>query len=144
MDNARNRVLELMDRMTQLLSRMMQPLEPFQAAPAYGGTAFYITTMANELQAELEWLKAILEQLDVIVNESSEVGASLLNRVAKPIKTALSQLKTYLMPLLKKFLAKIWSVISHLLTPKEWKLGGKVGSTVLGLAEAHIEITFGA
>ncbi|PXV71955.1 hypothetical protein C8R14_1841, partial [Nitrosomonas eutropha] len=31
----------------------------------------------------------------------------------------------------------------QVLTPKEWKLQGKVGTGILGLADVGIEITFG-
>jgi hypothetical protein len=78
------------------------------------------------------WLKAILEQLDSIIHATS-IGQPIWfpDKVAQPVQAALTKLKSYLMPMLKKFLAKLWSVISHLLTPKEWKLKGKVGNTVL-------------
>ena len=108
------------------------------------GTGFRLTTLASELQAELEWLKAIIEQLDAMLNQpGAAVSEWFANKVAQPVQAALTKIRLILMPLLRKFLAKIWSIISHLLTPKEWKLKGKVGSTVLGLAQAEIEITFG-
>lgn len=45
----------------------------------------------------------------------------------------------------KKVLARLWSVISKLVTVKEWTLTGKVGTPGLlfGLAEASVSVTFG-
>lgn len=44
---------------------------------------------------------------------------------------------------LKIVLNRIWSMISHLLTVKEWTVNGQVGGGVLGLAQAGISVTFG-
>jgi hypothetical protein len=38
---------------------------------------------------------------------------------------------------------KLWAMISRLVKVKEWSLTGKVGTGVLGLAEASISVTFG-
>lgn len=43
---------------------------------------------------------------------------------------------------LKRVLPRIWSMISHLLTVKEWTISGQAG-TVFGLAQVGISITFG-
>ena len=45
----------------------------------------------------------------------------------------------------KRVLARLWSMISKLLTVKEWALSGKVGTPgpLLGLAEASVSVTFG-
>lgn len=143
LERARNRALELLDRISQLLARIQDRPEPFEIARG-AGTGFRLTTLANELQAELEWLKAIIEQLDAMIKQPGvAVSQWFANKVAQPVEAALTKIRSTLMPLLRKFLAKVWSMISHLLTPKEWKLKGKIGSTVLGLAQAEIEITFG-
>jgi hypothetical protein len=111
------------------------------AASGTSETVFFLTTVANELQTELEWLKAILEQLNASLKDPS-ASSPMVQDMAGPVRAALVRLRP-LMPLLKKFLSKLWSVISHLLIPQEWKLSGKIGSTVLGLGEVKIEITFG-
>jgi hypothetical protein len=38
---------------------------------------------------------------------------------------------------------KLWVMIQRLTTVKEWSLTGKMGTGVLGLAEASISVTFG-
>jgi hypothetical protein len=45
----------------------------------------------------------------------------------------------------RRVLARLWSMISKLLTVKEWALSGKVGTPgpLLGLAEASVSVTFG-
>jgi hypothetical protein len=45
---------------------------------------------------------------------------------------------------LKTVLPRIWSMITDLLTVKEWTVSGKVGSDLFGLAQLGISITFGA
>jgi DNA repair exonuclease SbcCD ATPase subunit len=146
LEDARNRAIELLDRIKQLLYRARErPDRPegFGIAPT-AGYGFRLTMLANELQAELEWLKAIIEQLDDLIKQASAaVPQWFVKNMTEPVQVVLTKIRSSLMPLLRKFLAKLWSVISHLLTPKEWKLKGKVGNTVLGLAQAEIEITFG-
>lgn len=44
---------------------------------------------------------------------------------------------------IKRISAQLWNLLSGLLTPKEWKLGGKTGTGAFGLAEVSVEITFG-
>jgi hypothetical protein len=43
----------------------------------------------------------------------------------------------------KRVLARLWGMISKLVTVKEWTLSGKVGTGILGLAEACVSVTFG-
>jgi predicted alpha/beta hydrolase len=39
--------------------------------------------------------------------------------------------------------SQVWSVVSHLMTVKQWKLTGSLGGGVLGLTGVAVEITFG-
>jgi DNA-binding transcriptional MerR regulator len=45
---------------------------------------------------------------------------------------------------LKRAGRKLWAMISRLVTVKEWSLTGTAGTSVLGLAQASISVTFGA
>jgi hypothetical protein len=38
---------------------------------------------------------------------------------------------------------RLWSLISHLLTVKEWSVSGQAGTGILGFASATIKVTFG-
>lgn len=44
---------------------------------------------------------------------------------------------------LKGISAQLWSILINMLTPKERKISGKVGTGVLGLIDVGVEITFG-
>jgi hypothetical protein len=44
---------------------------------------------------------------------------------------------------LKKALPRLWSIISHLVTVKEWSITGQAGIPVLNLVQTSISITFG-
>jgi hypothetical protein len=129
------RAIRLLDRIKRLLAEIHPNIQPTNEA-----TAFHLATLTNELKAQIDWLKETLEYI-----ESWGRGAPvwLLEQIAGPVQAALQKLRSYLVPLLKRFLSKIWQIISHMLTPKEWKLTGKVGTGVLGLADVGIEITFG-
>ncbi len=47
-----------------------------------------------------------------------------------------------LIPWLKSLWSSVWATIQNLATPKEWKIKGGIGSSVFGLANAELEITF--
>ena len=47
------------------------------------------------------------------------------------------------MPILKKYLSKLWQIICNLLTPKGWKIDGKVNAAVFGLIDVGVEVSFG-
>lgn len=136
----RNRVAQLLDRIDQLL----QEIGSLEIAKSKEGSVFSLSTLANELNAQLEWLKGILGHIENMIQDSAlSIPEWFVRQVAGPVRTALNKIKTYMAPLLKRFLSKIWQIISNLLTPKEWKLQGKVGTGILGLADVGIEITFG-
>ena len=136
----RDRVAQLLDRIYQLLGEIGSP----ELRKSKEGSAFSLSTLANELNAQLEWLKGILEHIENMMQDATRtVPEWFINKVKNPVRAALQKIKTYLAPLLKRFLSKIWQIISNLLTPKEWKLQGKVGTGILGLADVGIEITFG-
>ncbi|MBL8075578.1 MAG: hypothetical protein JNL29_14515 [Nitrospira sp.] len=136
----RNRVAQLLDRIYQLL----REIRSSEVGRAKEGLAFSLSTLANELNAQLEWLRGILEHIENMIQDSIEtIPEWFVRQVTNPVRAALNKLKAYLTPLLKRFLSKIWQIISNLLTPKEWKLQGKVSTGILGLADVGIEITFG-
>lgn len=136
----RNRVAQLLDRIYQLLKEIGSS----ENRRLKEGSAFSLSTLANELNAQLEWLKGILEHIENMIQDSTQtIPEWFVKQVTNPVRAALNKIKVYLTPLLKRFLSKIWQIISNLLTPKEWKLQGKVGTGILGLADVGIEITFG-
>lgn len=134
------RVAQLLDR----IERLLREIGSLESQKTKEGTAFSLSTLANELNAQLEWLKGILEHIENMMKDrASDIPDWFINQVANPVRSAIQKIKTYLAPILKRFLSKIWQIISSLLTPKEWKLQGKIGAGILGLADVGIEITFG-
>jgi hypothetical protein len=140
LEEFRNRVAELLDRIYSLLSQIKEAPTQLRRPEE----VFPLSILAQELKAQVEWLEGILSHLEEMI--SSHVSAwpsSFPQSVQVPLKSALAKIKSYLIPLIKKFLSKLWSIISGLLTPKEWKLKGKVGTGLLGLADVEVEVTFG-
>ena len=63
--------------------------------------------------------------------------------VGNAIKTTWSGLINYLQPILTLIHQQLWTLLSSLLTVKEWSLTGGAGAGVLGLTgNVEIEITF--
>jgi hypothetical protein len=143
LENFQKRAFQLLDRIYRLLHEIEKGNIESQGSAEK--TAFSLSTLANELKAQLEWLKDILEHVERMIKANTErIPEWFEERVAKPVRSALQKLKSYLIPILKPFLSKIWQVISNLLIPTEWKLKGNVGTPILGLADVGIEITFGS
>jgi hypothetical protein len=140
LEEFRRRVEQLLNR----IGRLLQEISSTEFKRAGEGMAFPLATLANQLNAELDWQHGILEHIDAMLRDSARtLPEALTAKITGPVRTALQKIKAYLTPLLKRFLAKLWQIISGLLTPKEWKLQGKVGTGILGLADVGIEITFG-
>lgn len=135
------RVEQLLARLTALLSRL---------ASRNGGRnhptdGLALVSLVNELRAQIDWLEGILEQLQSMSHpERAPLPTWFLQSVSGPVRRALDTIRQVLARLLRRLLSKVWQIISGLLTPKEWKLQGKVGTGILGLADVGIEITFGA
>ena len=108
------------------------------------GDVFPLSTLAQELKTQLEWLEGMLLHLENMVSSPvTKWPNGFAGSIRSSVSSALSKVKNYLIPLLKKFLSKLWSIISGLLTPKEWKIKGGVGTGLLGLANVEVEVTFG-
>ena len=135
-----NRVFYLLDRIEGLLDEIREV--PISDRPS--STTLSLSTLAQELKSHLEWLEGILSYLDnLIISNSPLLPQHTRQSISGPVRGALSKIKSYLLPQLKKFLSKLWTIISGLLTPKEWKIKGQVGTGPFGLANVEIELTFG-
>lgn len=134
------RVSELIDRIRGMLESLRSEPGGFRSPAA----ALPLTALAQELKAELEWLESILSYLEGMFFSPADAWRSVsAMHVSGSVSAALSKVRGYLIPQIKRFLSKLWSLISGLLTPKEWKLKGQVGTGLLGLANVEVEITFG-
>ena len=140
LEEFRNRVAELLDRIYSLLEEIRDmPLRERQP-----NEMLHLSALAQELMVQIEWLEGVLGRLEILINSSAPASSAwLIRQIEAPVKSAISKIRTYLIPLVKKLLAKLWTIISGLLTPKEWKLKGKAGTGLLGLADVEVEVTFG-
>jgi len=71
-----------------------------------------------------------------------EVRDALTSRAGDAFSRAKSWITT-IADWIKNISVQLWNMLASLNTPKEWKLGGKLGTGPFNLAEASIEITFG-
>ena len=70
-------------------------------------------------------------------------SSSVWNKIRGKIQNAVNWVRNHLIPWLQNLWSSVWGIIQTLITPKEWKLSGELGTGVLGFAKASIEITFG-
>lgn len=135
-----------MERAAELIARISEALQALHETPGQfraPENAFALTTLAQELKAQLEWLESMLAYLEDMAAGPVAWPRDAAAQVSGAIGAARAKLTGYLIPLMKRFLSKLWSLISGLLTPKEWKLKGQVGTGLLGLANVEVEISFG-
>jgi hypothetical protein len=82
------------------------------------------------LEKVLAWLITTSQQATVTVTEATDASKRWHSSAWDKIKAEI-----------EKVLDRLWSMISKLVTVKEWTLTGKVGTGVLGLAEASVSVT---
>ena len=136
----RARIEDLLNRISDMLNFIREsPVEarsPSDVLP--------LSTLAQELKSQLEWLQSLLTHLEKLAsNPNNAVSLIHAKRIRNSVGTALSKVKSILIPMMKSFISKLWTIITGLLTPKEWKLKGGLGTGLLGLANVELEITFG-
>ncbi len=92
---------------------------------------------------ELSQLEALIARAgDLMTMIDMKVGSLPANGISKAIAMAKSWLST-IGSWVKRISAQFWNLLTGLMTPKEWKLGGTVGISVLGLGNVNVEIAFG-
>ncbi|MEM9008592.1 MAG: hypothetical protein AAGE59_34420 [Cyanobacteria bacterium P01_F01_bin.86] len=106
----------------------------------YSKQASSMMTTSHALGAEGDVMLRTLETASTGIDPR---GKPLNQAVQNAASKATDWVKNTLMPLIKSIAAQVWQVISSLLTPKEWKIKGSVGTPLLGLANVELEITFG-
>lgn len=137
---------EFMARAAELIARISEALQALREQPGQfrePENAFALTTLAQELKAQLEWLESLLAYLEDMAAGPAAWPRGVAAQVSAAVGATRAKLTGYLIPLFKRFLSKLWSLISGLLTPKEWKLKGQLGTGLLGLASVEVEISFG-
>jgi len=91
----------------------------------------------------------LLSRFQSVVSSASLLQSylSMPNVAASNLANMISNVSQWVtgtvIPWLQNMWGSVWAVVSKLITPKEWKMKGGIGSSVLGLANAEMEITFG-
>lgn len=132
-------ISDLRERISRLMIDIQSELEAFPPEPSEEAFSFSRSLLDNlsTIETLLEWLN---QQLDIAAQQAAPGrAASSTGGILATARGWLASVKSWL----KRICKQLWQLISRLMTPKEWKLTGKVGTGVLGLAEVGIEITFG-
>jgi hypothetical protein len=93
----------------------------------------------NNLQSQLLAVWARLESLIDLIGIRQAAPAGQPSGPIAKLKAWLSALASWI----KRISGQLWQLLSRLMTPKEWKLSGDIGTGPFGLANVGIEITFG-
>jgi hypothetical protein len=103
--------------------------------------AFSVYSLLTRRLAEVESVEQRARQLQEAVDTQLAGGPSKTEAPTAHdrVVSRLSDLMTWL----KEALHSFWALISQLLTPREWTIGGKVGTGILGLTEVSASIKFG-
>lgn len=131
-------LMELGKRIESLiddLEGMMLELEQRERLRLDQVEGIQLASTEATLREELDSLTALLAQL--------EGELSKRNEDPEGARRTLSALLSFFKPLIKTIARRLWRLISGLLTPKEWSVGGEVGNTVWGLTKVKLEIKFG-
>lgn len=105
--------------------------------PRHPGQAEFLVSIKNrslDLLDAMDKLRSLLsgvENLLMVRGSAGSVGATRMAKVARSLLRWLAKLS-----------GDIYGMLCRLMTPKEWKIGGKVG--VPWFTEGYMEITFGA
>lgn len=91
-----------------------------------------------KLMAHLQSALSISQLFVTTASATTSTGTG-----SNPIKAVINWISGTFIPWLQNIIKSVWAVIQTLITPKEWKIQGSIGHTVLGLGNATLEITFG-
>lgn len=111
-----------------------------------GGVSERMLVVLTDASLELGALRAEAESLRTRVSFALRVthaGVRVTGFTAAFLRRSASWFRSVFIPVLSSALGKVWRLVSRMLRPKEWKLGGKLGTGIFGFAETSIEITFG-
>lgn len=139
------RCIDWLDRVIQGMSRLRDRIRP-QVLRALTGSRDAtvkcigsVDSVRADVSLLLGTLKSTLPALKVFLDGDSDLQQAVKSRFA----ATAGVLKAWVNPLLTRVASWLGRILLRLLVPKEWKIGGKVGTGVFGLAEASLEITFG-
>lgn len=120
---------EFKDRSNELLNR----LEQFRAMFAELGSsetsrseaATTLLTMMTEVRAELEWLEAMQQQLNSVMDVSAqELYQLIMTELREIVETVLADIREHIIPMFKTVLTRVYEsdlVKQWLVSSQQWK-----------------------
>src|SRR5680860_194064 len=117
--------------LTELLQQKLAQLKVSVGAKQGGtGGAEDIRSEIGEIQSLLSQLMDVWKRLETFVSliDQKKIAQGVVSKTVARAKTWLATIASWI----KRISSELWALLSKFLTPKEWKLGGKVGNTVLG------------
>ena len=103
-----------------------------------------LTDVSSELGALRTEAEAWRTRLGFAARAARGTGSAVAAAATALLRRTGSWLRSVFIQTLSSALGKLWRLISRMMRPKEWKLGGKLNTGVFGMAETSIEITFGS
>lgn len=134
----RNRIRILVEHLQGKLEALRTSVDTHREMEADEG----ITKEIMSIKSLLGQLVAVwdrLENLVAIIEQKQAAQAGKVHQAITRLKGWIATLASWI----KRISGQLWSLLCKLLTPKEWKLGGKIGTGPFGLADVTVEITFG-
>ncbi|MFC4871012.1 hypothetical protein [Negadavirga shengliensis] len=105
--------------------------------------AIQLASTVNTLQVELDSLIVLFDYIETELNKQNATPQSFVGRAFQAVQRSVSSLRSFIKPIIQRIAQRLWRLISGLLTPKEWSIGGELGNTVWGLSKVKLEIKFG-
>ena len=134
LEKIRSRIIFLIELIRKKCASLTEQKGALTGERVSDGTQKLID-MLSALKTQLDSLDAIAEALEW---RYAQAG--------KPASPRLAALRARLKPVaafVARVLRSLWQLLLKLMTPKEWKLSGKIGAAMFGLADIGIEVTFG-
>lgn len=136
------RVQELIDQLQDMITELSDRSEVIHLDKS---EAIQISSTVSILQTELENLLKSLEIIAAKLEvESQKDRESYFGRQYRKVKRMVAGIKSYLKPRIISISQRLWRLISNLLTPKEWSIGGEIGHSLFFVGKVKMEIKFGS
>lgn len=94
----------------------------------------------SQLSALISRADDLLTMVSVTVKRAQSVARATTRKAVTTAKAWLTTIKSWI----SRISGQLWNLVAGLVTPKEWSIGGEIGTSVLGLANVKLEIRFGA
>jgi hypothetical protein len=143
---------QLHDEAVEGLNHAAEALKAISDSRCQAGTPVLSPSLQNALQRVHDEIGAIVaggagqppHMAVVVTEEMSAAEQDAKEEAAKDTADAeRTSLWARFWTCFKMVNRKIWLLIAHLLTPREWSVSGEIGGGLFGMAKANIEVTFG-